>query len=47
MPGCGASGHWPYVQTFLQRGKFIAQAGNPNIYGVTVSVAPSPVSRVV
>jgi len=61
------SGHWPYVQTFLQHGKFIAQASNlaelglwrypaggkaskillpfksgfVNIYGVTVSVAPS------
>ncbi len=61
------SGHWPYVQTFLQRGRFIAQTGNlaelglwrypaggnarktfrpfksgdVNIYGVTVSVAPS------
>jgi hypothetical protein len=61
------SGHWPYVQTWLQRGSVIAQAsklaelglwrypaggnarkilrpfksGDVNIYGVTVSVAPS------
>ena len=62
------SGRWLYVQTWLQRGTFIAQrttlaalglwrypaggkaskillpfkSGFVNIYGVTVSVAPSP-----